>query len=191
MAVVPVKVHSRKTNRTVVTLAFLDSGSTATFCTASLMKKLDVRGPKVKISLSTLEKKNSLVDSYLLRDITVSDLDENDFINLSRLYTRPEIPVNGEDIPTQEDVDRLPHLNDVFIPHVHTEIGLLIASDVPEALDPIKVKRSQNGGPYAARTRIGWAINGPLGRRCNRSQSKSTSFLVGVDPQFQRMVEDF
>ena len=70
------------------------------------MKKLDERGPKVKISLSTLEKKNSLVDSYLLRDITVSDLDENDFINLSTLYTRSEIPVKGEDIPTQEDVDR-------------------------------------------------------------------------------------
>ena len=122
-----------------------------------------------------LEKKNSLVDSYLLHDITVSDLDENDFINLSTLYTRPEIPVNGEDIPTQEDVDRWPHLNGVFIPHVDTEIGLLIASDVPEALDPIEVKHSQNGGPYAARTRIGWAINGPLGRRRNRSQSKSTS----------------
>ena len=191
MAVVPVKVHSRKSNRTVYTLAFLESGSTATFCTESLMKKLDERGPKVKISLSTLEKKNSLVDSYLLRNITVSDLDENDFINLSTLYTRPEIPVNGKDIPTQEDVDRWPHLNGVFIPHVDTEIGLLIASDVPEALDPIEVKHSQNGGPYAARTRIGWAINGPLGRRRYRSQSKSTSLLVRVDPQFQRMVEDF
>ena len=65
----------------------------------------------------------------------------------------------------QEDVDRWPHLNGVFIPHVDTEIGLLIASDVPEALDPIEVKHSQNGGPYAAGTRIGWAINGPLGPR--------------------------
>ena len=64
------------------------------------MKKLDERGPQVKISLSTLESKNSLVDSYLLRDITDLDLDENDFINLSTLYTRPEIPVNLEDIPT-------------------------------------------------------------------------------------------
>ena len=72
MAVVPVKVHSRKNNRTVVTLAFLDSGSSATICTESLIKKLDERGPKVKISLSTLEKKNSLADSYLHRDITVS-----------------------------------------------------------------------------------------------------------------------
>ena len=78
-----------KSNRTVVTLAFLDSGSSATFCTELPMKKLDERGPKVKIVLSTLENKNSLVDSYLLCDITVSNLDENDFINLSTLYTRP------------------------------------------------------------------------------------------------------
>ena len=88
-------------------------------------------------------------------------------------------------------MDRWPHLNGVFIPHVDAEIGLLIASDVPEALDPIEVRHSQNGGPYASRTRIGWAINGPLGRRGNRSQSQSASFFVRVDPQFQRMVEDF
>ncbi|KAK2561774.1 hypothetical protein P5673_015159 [Acropora cervicornis] len=191
MAIVPVKVHSRKTSQTVVTLAFLDSGSSAAFCTESLMKKLDERRPKVKISLSTLEKRNSLVDSYLFCDITVSDLDKNDFINLTTLYTRPEIPVNGEDIPTQEFIDCWHQINGAFIPHVDTDIGLLIASNVPEPLDPIKVKHGQNGGPYASRTSIGWAINSLLGRHCNRSQSKSASFLVKVDPQFQRMVEDF
>ena len=90
-----------------------------------------------------------------------------------------------------QDVDRWPHLNGVFIPQVDTETGLLIASDVPEALDPIEVKHSQNGGPYASRTCNGWAINGTLGRRRNRSQSKSASFLVSVAPQLHRMVEDF
>ena len=88
-------------------------------------------------------------------------------------------------------MDRWPHLNGVFIPHIDTEIGPLIASDVPEALDPIEVKHSQNGGPYASRTRIGWAINGPLGRRRKGSQPHSASFFVRVDPQCQRMVEDF
>lgn len=41
---------------------------------------------------------------------------------------------------------------------------LLIASDVPEALDPLEVKNSQHGGPYTTRTRLGWAVNGPLKR---------------------------
>ena len=153
------------------------------------MKQLEVDGAKVKISLSTLEKKHSSVDSYLIRDLVVSDLDENDFVNLSILYTRPEIPVNVEDIPTQEDVDRWPYLHDVFIPHVDAEIGLLIASDVPEALDPVEMRHSQDGGPYASTTRIGWAVNGPLGR-C-RKGSQTSGFFVKVDPQLQFMVENF
>ena len=189
MAVIPVKVRSKENNKSVITYAFLDNGSSATFCTESLMKQLEVDGAKVKISLSTLEKKNSPVDSYLIRDLVVSDLDENDFVNLPILYTRPEIPVNVEDIPTQEDVDRWPYLHDVFIPHVDAEIGLLIASDVPEALDPVEMRHSQDGGPYASRTRIGWAVNGPLGR-C-RKGSQTSGFFVKVDPQLQFMVENF
>ena len=115
MAVIPVKVRSKENNKSVITYAFLDNGSSATFCAESLMKQLGVDGAKAKISLSTLEKKHSPVDSYLIRDLVVSDLDENNFVNLPILYTRPEIPVNVEDIPTQEDVDRWSYLHDLFI----------------------------------------------------------------------------
>jgi len=153
------------------------------------MRKLGVDGTKVRISLSTLEKKNSPVDSYLIRDLVVSDLDENHFVHLPTLFTRPEIPVSKNDIPTQEDVDQWPHLDGVFIPQVDAEIGLLISSDVPKALDPVEVKHSQNGGPYATRTHMGWAVNGPLGRL--RGRSHTSSFFLKVDPQLQQMVESF
>lgn len=85
--------------------------------------------------------------------MTVLDLDENGSINLPNLNTTPEIPVNGEDIPTQEDMHCWPQLKGIFIPHV--EIILLICSDVPAALDQVKVKHSQNGGPNASRMHIG------------------------------------
>ena len=57
MAILPVKVRARNGDKTVITYAFLDNGSSATFCTESLMEQLGAKGPKVKISLSTLEKK--------------------------------------------------------------------------------------------------------------------------------------
>ena len=145
----------RANNRTVITHAFLDNGSSATICTESLVRKLGVEGTKVKTSLSTLEKKNSRVECYLILNLVVSDLEENDFFSLPALYTRPEIQVCEEDIPTQEDVGQWPHLGGVFIPHVDTEIGLLIVSDVPETLDPVEIRHSVNGSPYASRTRIG------------------------------------
>ena len=105
MAVIPVKIRSKSSNQIIISHAFLDNESSATFCTESLMKKLGVDG-KVKIFLSTLEKKNSPIDSYLIRDVVVSDLDENHFVHLPTLYTGPEIPVSKNDIPTQDDVDQ-------------------------------------------------------------------------------------
>ena len=120
-----------------------------------------------KISLSTLEKKNSTVDSFIIRDLLVSDLDENENICLRTLYTRPEIAVSSDNIPTQDDIDRWPHLQVVFVPNFQAEDGLLIAADVPEALDPLEIKHSPEGGPYATRACIGWGVSGPLGRRGN------------------------
>ena len=88
MAVIPVKVRARDTDRSVITYAFLDNGSNSSFCTESLMKQLEVNGQQVKISLSTLEKKNSAMESFLVRDLLISDLDENEWISLPTLYIR-------------------------------------------------------------------------------------------------------
>ena len=133
--------------------------------------------------------KDSLIDRFIVQDLVISNLDENNFISLPVLYTRTEIPVAKDDIPTQEDIDQWPHLNGVYLPNVSAEIGLLIASDVPEALDPLEVKISQDGGPYASRTRIGWAVNGPLKR--HHQGPRVTSFFVKVDAELQEMVEGF
>ena len=147
------------------------------------MKKLVVDSTNVKISLSTLEKKNSAVDSYLIWDLLESDLDENHFVHLPKLYTRPEIPGSKNDIPTQEDVDQWPHLDGVFIPQVDAEVRLLIAGDVLKALDPIEVKQRQNGGPFATRTCMGWGVF--------RVRSHTSSFFLKADFQLQQMVENF
>ena len=97
--------------------------------------------------------------------------------------------MSSSDIPTQDDVDQWPHLQGVFLPRLDAEVGLLIASDVPKALDPLDIKHSQDGGPYASRTRIGWAVNGPLGRR--HHSSRSSTFVAKVDHRLQQMIEDF
>lgn len=150
MAVVPVKVWLKAIGPPVITYAFLDSGSSSTFCTESLMRQLGVSGTRTLISLTTLEKKDSFIDSFVVKDLVTSDLDENVFIELPALYTRPEIPVSKEDIPTQGDIDQWPHLCGVCPPKVDAEIGLVIACDVPTVFDPLEVKHSQNGGPYAS-----------------------------------------
>ena len=159
------------------------------FCTEALRKQLGVSGPRTKISLTTLEKKDSLVDSIIVEDLTISDLNKNVFIKLPILYTRPSIPVARENIPSQHDVDKWPHLSGVHLPRVDAEVGLLIASDVPAVLDPLEVKHSEGGGPYTSRTRVEWAVNGPLVPYPHCSHP--SSFFVKADTELHRMVQDF
>lgn len=54
------------------------------------MRNLDINGPKTKIPLTTLEKKDSLIDSFLAQDLKVTDLDENYLIELPTSYTRED-----------------------------------------------------------------------------------------------------
>ena len=52
-------------------------------------------------------------------------------------------------IGTEEDVTRWPHLKGIHVPRIEAEIGLLIGSDVPQAME---VRESKNGGPFTMRT---------------------------------------
>ena len=54
LSIVPVQVKLCKGTKVVQTYAFLDPGSTATFCTEELMTELNARGKKVKVLLKTM-----------------------------------------------------------------------------------------------------------------------------------------
>jgi hypothetical protein len=135
-----------------------------------------------------MEKKNSIINSSIIQHLEVWDLDENCSIDLPLIYTAADIPVTSKDILNQEDVDQWPHLQGVQLPIVDAQIGILIESDVPKALDTLEVRNSENGGLYATRTWLGWAINGPLFRR-NKTQSIG-SFFVNSDVKLNQVVMD-
>lgn len=54
LPMVPVKVKSRSSGRSIETYAFMDPGSTGTLCTEDLRRKLNEKGKLTQISLSTM-----------------------------------------------------------------------------------------------------------------------------------------
>lgn len=52
LPILPVQVKSSKGNKVVETYAFLDPGSTGTFCSERLLRRLNTQGRKTKIHLS-------------------------------------------------------------------------------------------------------------------------------------------
>ena len=104
------------------------------------------------------------------------------------VYSRPSLPVSTDTTGTQEDVSRWPHLNGVTIPSINAEIGLLIASHVPEVLQLREMRESKNGGPFATHTILRWVLNGPLG--CTGVKRPTANF-VDTNAKLTKQFEDY
>jgi hypothetical protein len=65
----------------------------------------------------------------------------------------------------------------------------LIGCDVPEVLEPIEIRKSKDGGPYATKTIFGWVVNGPLGR--NATSERTTNFVQATDAKLENLFEEF
>ena len=180
MPIVPIKVRYAN-GPWIQTYAFLDSGSSASFCTSSFLPLLGIEdAPRVHLSLTTLAAENKVLNAALVSHLEISDLDENNSIFLPPVYTIDAIPVSLDDIPNQADVDSWDYLQDVIIPTIHADVNLLIRVNVPTATEPLRVIASQNGGPFAIHTRLGWVLNGPV-RFKKSAQAKATANILHLE----------
>ncbi|KAJ8362365.1 hypothetical protein AAFF_G00378230 [Aldrovandia affinis] len=161
LAIVPVRVNVTKGNRSVLTYAFLDPGSSAMFCTENLMKRLHAKGRKTEILLRTMGQERP-VKSFGLTGLEVTNLEGTTHLNLLRVYTQDRIPVSKENIPTQNDLEKWPYLSGIQLDEIDADIDLLIGINVPKAMEPWHIINSQGNGPYAVKTLLGWVVNGPL-----------------------------
>ena len=139
LSIVPVKVKAKGQDKKALTYVFLDSRSNTSFCTDALLQKLDAKGVKTTLSLTTMQTTNEAIECSL-DNLEVSDLSDHNVIELPMVYSRPSFPVSTNAIGTQEDVNRWPHLKGITVPNIEAEIGLLIGSDAPQVLQPVEVR---------------------------------------------------
>ncbi|XP_035980606.1 uncharacterized protein LOC118556656 isoform X5 [Fundulus heteroclitus] len=163
LSIVPVKVKHAKGSKIIQTYAFLDPGSSATFCTTNLMNKLNLSGRKTNILLRTMSQEKA-TSANIITGLEVSAIDSREFINLPEVYTQSNMPVSTNSIPSEVELRAFTYLKEVKIPRIKANVELLIGSNAPKALEPWEVINSEDNGPYAVRTVLGWVINGPMQR---------------------------
>ena len=161
LSIVPVKVKSKKGHKIVETYFFLDQGSSCSFCTSSLMNKLNVSGRGTKILLRTMGQEK-LVGSCIVSDLEVAGLESDLYCDLPVVFTQKIMPVCRSNIAREQDLVRWPYLRGVHLPEIDADIEHLISLNAPRALEPIKVIPSEEGGPYAVKMLLGWTVNGPM-----------------------------
>lgn len=87
LSIVPVQVKSVKGHEVIQTYAFLDPGSSATFCSEDLMQKLNISGKITNFLLTTMGQEK-VVPAYSLSGMEVSGLEENNFIRFQKFSPR-------------------------------------------------------------------------------------------------------
>lgn len=182
LSIVPIKIKSKNSDKHIETYAFLDPGSTATFCTEDLQKKLNVKGKPTSILLSTMGQdkpgERKLMNSFVISDLEVCGLEDTMYIDLPKVFTHSSIPVHAGNIPKQSDIQKWPYLHEVRLPEIEADIGLLIGANCSRAMEPWHIINGQAGGPYAVKTAIGWVVNGPIRKDLNDTENEPTHLSV-------------
>ena len=155
MAIVPVNVSLSGKAKVVQTYAFLDPGSSVCFCTESLYNQLGGSGKDLKLKIRTMGN-TCVFKTKEIKGLQLSSIDGNDEITLPEVYTKKNMPVQREHIPTNSDIQQWPHLEDVRLPCIEGEIGLLIGNNAVDVYSPLEVRTGPRGSPHATKSPIGW-----------------------------------
>lgn len=188
LAIVPVKIKMKKSDKVILTYAFMDPGSSATFCTESLLRQLQATGSRTTILLRTMNEEQ-VIKTSMVNGMEISALDSNEYLELPEVYSHSAIPVKAENIPDQEDIKQWPYLHQVKLPRIKAEIGLLIGNNVPKALEPWMIINSQGKGPFAVKTTLGWTVNGPLTQGTGNVITTNRISLVRIEELLQQQMK--
>ena len=162
LPIIPVKVCASSGGNFVKMYALLDPGSTTTFCSIDLLNELNVTGRYVQLTTTTISNCNVVTNAQFIQNLEVcDDFNENEHVVLSQCFSLKSLPISKNEIPTKLDVSNWDYLNHISMPELNANIGLLIGCNYPQVLRPLEVIPSQNGGPYALKTLLGWSVIGP------------------------------
>ena len=95
---------------------------------------------------------------------------------MHKVWSVKRLPISVHSAVVSADIKKLSYLKDIAVSNIDTkDVMLLIGTDSPAAHIPLEVRSGKNDQPYAIRTRLGWAIRGPV-RKTNASDKISMNF---------------
>ena len=180
--IVPVWVsHPNQPGKEVLTYAMLDSQSDATFVSNDVIEELQAPVQRAELRITTMTSKQALVQTSKVSDLVVRGYGRSRStpVALPTSYTRKEIPVSRDHIPTSDQARKWKHLKkiaDQIPPLQRCAVGILIGYNCPYAMAPVRHVIGKPGEPFAIETEIGWSIVGGV---CTAEQTPhSTSYRI-------------
>lgn len=162
LPIIPLLVHGVKVR------ALLDTGSTSSLVSRSLMKRLGILGETCSVELETVHGMKEIRTQSIA--VSVSPLSSHEVFKLEGLLVVDKIP--AETSHERNDVKDFLYLEGLSLPRCSEggPVDILIGMDHPELLRPLEVRGPEDGSrsPYATRTALGWTIQGIIADNSTR-----------------------
>ena len=133
------------------------------------MKDFGTEEARTYINIETLngqEKQSThILDGIKICKLTPGADKHRKWIKLPSSYTKEEIPVDRSEIATPDKLKQWQYLEKIssFLgENDNISVDLLIGANCVEALQPLEVIPSQQDGPYAYSTILGWCVVQPI-----------------------------
>ena len=193
LCILPVLIsHIDNPDNEVLVYAMLDNDCTGCFCTTEVMDQITPnRQREALVTVETIngvsEKETTAVEGLIVRRSSKANKAASSKISLPTTFGFDGLSITKDEVPTPSNLKHWSHLQKLMdqIPEYNDAIpfGLMIGGNCPEALEPLEVVPSENNGPYAFNTRLGWCVVGPL------SSSSSPAKRTNVQCHRTRMME--
>ena len=158
LCIVPVRVAYN--GYVMTTYAFLDQGSTSSFCDQSLVEALGVTGSRESLQLKAITGSTKCYET-LLCNLTISDLNNEVLFALTNVHSIKKISIKSNILPVRKDMSRLSHLSNIkFETLPNASVNLLIGADFLEFLCVCSARKDPRGTPCAIENPVGWSLPG-------------------------------
>ena len=178
MPCVVLAVRNPLTGSTSFLVGLLDSGSTGLVISSSAAEKLSVKTWNEVVTIKVLEETTCSVRQNCRIDLFSLDDDKTQYLN-RRAIIVDSIPVGGDSIPRQADVQRYKHMHGVkLITPPNYSVDLIISVNMAATWClPREFRRGPDDEPIGIRSLWGWTFIGGE----TPSSSLIASYLIRVD----------
>ncbi|XP_070855548.1 uncharacterized protein [Drosophila suzukii] len=176
--------------RQVDTYALLDEGSSVTMIDDELRRNLGVRGVHRQLNIQWFGGRASREPSNVV-SLEISGAGKPTRHALRNVYSvsslsLPMQTLGRRDVQGVHKDARLP-----MKPYINVVPKLLIGLDHGHLGLPLRTRRFAREGPYAAATKLGWVVFGPVSGQSTTPSPRSCLLAVSMDDTMEKMVEDY
>ena len=187
-AIPVVKIRLANCGKTVDTYALCDSGSSVSFMDQTLQEALNLSGCKTKLSVmgfnGSKECPSELVEASVSNVITTERFDNVKF------YVNDKICVGSTKVNVDQMKRRFRHIN--VLPDGNyslNDVKVILGQECYDLHRPLEYRKpDEPSTPWAIRTKLGWALSGPLPQK-EMKQLAVTSSLANAEDHLSEQVK--